>query len=112
MNQLPADGDILSLFPNLNITVNEASDSTRELDNLIDASCYPNMPALEMSSLIRRNIERANSDANTEDDNDFDLREWPNIESTPINEFTTEGFICMAFPTLFTYGIGDLNSRR
>ena len=32
---------------------------------------------------------------------------WPPIETTPINEFYTEGLATMVFPTLFPYGKGD-----
>ena len=32
---------------------------------------------------------------------------WPTIGSTPINEFTTEGYISCAFPTLFPTGAAD-----
>ena len=29
---------------------------------------------------------------------------WPSIGGTPINEFQTEGYFSMAFPTLFPTG--------
>ena len=29
---------------------------------------------------------------------------WPTIGGTPINEFTTEGYFSLAFPTLFPTG--------
>ncbi|KAK3917474.1 3-phosphoshikimate 1-carboxyvinyltransferase [Frankliniella fusca] len=32
---------------------------------------------------------------------------WPTIGVTPINEFSSPGYISMAFPTLFPYGTGD-----
>ena len=32
---------------------------------------------------------------------------WPSIETTPINEFNTEGLATVVFPTLFPYGKGD-----
>jgi hypothetical protein len=39
---------------------------------------------------------------------------WPTQGETPINEYTTEGYIAMAFPTLFPYGRADFRdqSRR
>lgn len=37
---------------------------------------------------------------------------WPQIGCSPINEFTTEGYIARAFPTLFPTGIADLRSPR
>ncbi len=41
--------------------------------------------------------------------NGFD---WPSIDSSPINEFKTPGYITTAFPTLFPYGLGDLNDQQ
>ena len=37
---------------------------------------------------------------------------WPTIGKTPINEFTTPGYITMAFPHLFPYGTGDFSMPR
>jgi len=39
---------------------------------------------------------------------------WPTQGENPINEYTTEGYIAMAFPTLFPYGHADFrdHSRR
>ena len=33
---------------------------------------------------------------------------WPTQDINPINEYTTEGYIAMAFPTLFPHGKADL----
>jgi len=33
---------------------------------------------------------------------------WPTVGEKPVNEFTTEGYIAMAFPTLFPNGSADL----
>lgn len=37
---------------------------------------------------------------------------WPSIGSTPINEFTTEGYFSCAFPTLFPSGAADFLGQR
>uniref|UniRef100_A0A1X7U1P7 DUF6570 domain-containing protein n=1 Tax=Amphimedon queenslandica TaxID=400682 RepID=A0A1X7U1P7_AMPQE len=37
---------------------------------------------------------------------------WPSVGGTPINEFTTEGYFSMAFPTLFPTGAADYNGIR
>ena len=37
---------------------------------------------------------------------------WPTIGGTPINEFTTEGYFSMAFPTLFPTGATDFLGQR
>ena len=37
---------------------------------------------------------------------------WPTIGGAPINEFTTEGYFSMAFPTLFPTGAADFFGQR
>jgi hypothetical protein len=37
---------------------------------------------------------------------------WPKIGKNPINEFTTEGYISCAFPTLLPTGAGDFLAPR
>ena len=37
---------------------------------------------------------------------------WPTIGGTPINEFTTEGYFSMAFPSLFPTGAADFLGQR
>ena len=37
---------------------------------------------------------------------------WPTIGGTPINEFTTEGYSTMAFPTIFLTGAADFLGQR
>lgn len=37
---------------------------------------------------------------------------WPHIGNSPVSEFTTEGYISRAFPTLFPTGAADLLSPR
>ena len=37
---------------------------------------------------------------------------WPSSSGNPINEFTTEGYISCAFPTLFPTGAADFVAPR
>jgi len=37
---------------------------------------------------------------------------WPTIGVTPINEFSSPGYITMAFPHLFPYGLADYSNRE
>jgi Helitron helicase-like domain at N-terminus len=39
------------------------------------------------------------------------VERWPTQGPDPINEYTTEGYITMAFPTLFPYGKADLRDQ-
>jgi hypothetical protein len=36
---------------------------------------------------------------------------WPTQDLNPVNEYRTEGYITMAFPTLFPYGKADLRDQ-
>ena len=38
--------------------------------------------------------------------------DWPEICESPVNEYVTQGYITMAFPTLFPYGKADLLQRH
>ncbi|KAE8740153.1 hypothetical protein FOCC_FOCC014351, partial [Frankliniella occidentalis] len=46
------------------------------------------------------------------DDKLENIIEWPTIGNTPINEFNHVGYIAKAFPSLFPYGVADLNQPR
>ncbi|KAK3911591.1 Filaggrin [Frankliniella fusca] len=37
---------------------------------------------------------------------------WPSIGKTPVNEFSSPGYLSMAFPHLFCYGIADYSMPR
>jgi hypothetical protein len=37
--------------------------------------------------------------------------QWPTQDLNPVNEYTTEGHITMAFPTLFPYGRADMRDQ-
>ena len=41
-----------------------------------------------------------------------DTLTWPTIGGMPVNEFTTEGYISCAFPTLFPTGAADFSGQR
>lgn len=38
--------------------------------------------------------------------------EWPSIGERPVNEFSTNGYIAMAYPCLYAYGKADINCPR
>lgn len=74
-------------------------------DNIIDRSCYPNLPTIDVRAAISHNLELRSQQP-------VEHIDWPPIEPERINEFTTEGLICQAFPVLFPYGRGDLRAPR
>jgi hypothetical protein len=113
---LPEDGDIardLSVLPDDD---NEGEDEEEsradigradvEMDNVIDRSCYPNIPAVDQNVSMRRRLDRDDAGQQQE------AIRWPDIDPDRLNEFTTEGLVCQAFPALFPYGRGDLRAPR
>jgi len=65
-----------------------------EIENAID-DLFPN-----------ENNENDENDENIQQDQENRLR-WPSLDPNPIDEETTEGYMTMAFPTLFPYGTAD-----
>ena len=41
-----------------------------------------------------------------------DTLTWPTVGGMPVNEFTTEGYISCAFPTLFPTGAADFSGQQ
>src|SRR5579859_2660745 len=64
----------------------------------------------ENEEIERRLEEMIRSSANIPPDNANTPSPvpWPTVGERPLNEFTTEGYIAMAFPTLFPKGDADL----
>ena len=64
----------------------------------------------ENEEIQRRLEEMIRSPANTPPNNANTPSPvpWPTVGKRPVNEFTTEGYIAMAFPTLFSKGAADL----
>ena len=94
---LPEDGDLTDLRSiqpvqsEAEVTYDEAT-----TEDHYSSSFVPNAapPATE-----RETIEQALGQSQSS------TLMWPSIGGTPINEFTTEGYFSMAFPTLFPTGL-------
>lgn len=118
LRALPEDGDVGPRLPNA-LLDDEAVENQEGPDavpdqahaNIIDLSCYPNIPALDADAVIQRNIRRR-LELNRPVRGEIDIGDWPEVDRDPLNEFTSEGIICQAFPALFPLGIGDLNAPR
>lgn len=70
MSQLPADGDVSHLLPRISDEV-EAQDD-REPSNILEQSCYPNLPAIDANAIIAENLRRLTQ-------NELDLGDWPDL---------------------------------
>src|SRR5579859_7597112 len=68
------------------------------------------METTENEEIECRLEEMIRSPANTPNNANTSLSPvpWPTVGERPVNEFTTEGYIAMAFPTLFPTGAADL----
>lgn len=107
IDRLPNDGDVSHRLPNLG--VEEQHENIGILDNHLAGSCVPNIPAIDARELIRIHLGR---EEEYEEGNENELEvDWPEIDQNPLSE-RTEGILVQAFPHLFPYGHGDINSPR
>ena len=108
--QLPEDGNLRDLrsitIESLNSVEQQNSDeSTYEAQ--LSQSFVPNAARLATEQeTVRQSIQHRHTGATTS------TLMWPTIGGTPINEFNTEGYMSLAFPTLFPTGAADFLGRR
>ena len=109
LETLPYDGDMSQLFVDLNEDPGDqrADIPIAQSSNIIESSGVPNLPAFDVSQIILDNLRRTSSYGDHTDED-----EWPDLDPTPVNKFSSEGYICKAFPVLFPYGKGDLHEPR
>ncbi|KAK3922291.1 ADP-dependent (S)-NAD(P)H-hydrate dehydratase [Frankliniella fusca] len=94
LNCLPDHGNVYSQLNSIKSDCNNNTESDNEDTddyetlNLI----YTDVPDVNQPSL------RKSSD---------NVLVWPSIGKTPVNEFSSPGYLSMAFPHLFCYGKGD-----
>ncbi|XP_015793934.1 uncharacterized protein LOC107370453 [Tetranychus urticae] len=96
LSQLPENGNIMQLLPNLNRDSRQDGSQSDEMQ-LMQESNFPHIPQMNQESKVRDATE---------------IIEWPHIRPDPISEFRTEGYITQAFPTLFPYGRADFKQSR
>ena len=105
VQRLPVDGipDALLNFElpqnNKEPTANQGPPTEETSDDVCNnpsTSFIPGVQPMQTEEQAIRSIVAGN-----------DPLEWPPVETTPINEFSTEGLATMVFPTLFPYGKGD-----
>ncbi len=63
------------------------------------------------SFIPMRQTQRKDGAAIQDAVNEVDLLDWLSTESNVVNEFKTDGFATMAFPTFFPYGKGDPTNK-
>ena len=106
LQQLPENGNICELTL-LQLEETTEGDPSQDLYRAhLPSSFVPNAVQHQTEQeTVRRSIqERQGGSTHT--------LMWPTIGGTPINEFTTEGYFSMAFPTLFPTGAADFLGQR
>ena len=105
LQQLPQDGDIRNIRSFL---VDESS--TDQCEDLYGA---------HLSTSFIPNPTQQRTEQETVQQSLEDLQSgsphrlmWPTLGEAPINEFTTEGYFSLAFPTLFPTGAADFLGQR
>jgi len=96
LTSLPEDGNVFHRLK----TIDKSHDNSNRNNSSEDSND---------SEIIDSYVPQ--SDIPSQDDNLQNVFEWPTIDSSPINEFTTKGYVTTAFPPLFPFGLGDLNDN-
>ena len=110
--QLPEDGNLSGLCTvNLETTPSSEQDPSQED---ID-SYHANLPRSFVPSAPRRLTELETVRQSVQDPQNSQPPQptpWPTAGGAPISEFTTEGYMTCAFPTLFPTGAADFLAPR
>ena len=108
LNQLPTDGDLAGLSTVQDTLLdNEDHPSTNDEDVHDTASFVP----VAVQKLMEEEIVRHSISDRQSGDKD-EVVPWPSRGDTPVNEFSTEGYISCAFPTLLPTGDADFLAQR
>ena len=95
LSQLPEDGNCIDLIQSVDADEVEIDDS-HDNDCILDQTNVFSVCNIDNDSFINRELNL----------------DYPTTEKEPINEFTSEGYIACAFPTLFPTGNGDYLQPR
>lgn len=112
MGMLPDDGDVVDLLPSIPDPLDAPPpipNDDEQHNNLIYSCGVPNLPALDAANAIDRDLQSLRSQSQPQQ---IEGGDWPDIDADRLNEFSSEGLICKAFPVLFPYGRGDLHAPR
>ncbi|XP_063392313.1 uncharacterized protein LOC134677816 [Cydia fagiglandana] len=100
LNDIPVDGSLIDVIPQ---TFTGLADDQVDKDEACEVMTtdVPNFIINEKKGQIKSVLE-----------DDPEVVAWPKLGNEPVNEFSTVGYIAMAFPTLFPYGSADLREPR
>jgi hypothetical protein len=102
---LPNNGPIDDYFLQVQRNDNNSNDDDNETKDMVTRNFVPVVPSSNREdNAINEVIARMQAKTTP--------IEWPNINSTPVNEFRTPGYITCTFPTLYSYENADLHAER
>ena len=94
LQNLPENGDYSSLLNSMaDINVSETDNQ-----NIVSESFVMQQAIIDQQRVVQESV--------------FGTINWPDQDNAPINEFTSEGYVTLAFPTLFPFGKADINFPR
>ena len=96
---LPDDGPFQGVQVDIGDTAEEAEEAQEEQEFGMEAESF--VPNIAHRSEQHHVSARA-----------AEVLNWPITAREPVNEFRTEGYLTMVFPTLFPDGAGDLSTPR
>ena len=111
LQQLPENGDVSELT-SLQL---EESAAAEEQEQPSQEDLYgAHLPSSFVPNAVQQHTEQETVRQSIEQRQSGSVHTlmWPTIGGTPINEFTTEGYFSMAFPTLFPTGDADFLGQR
>lgn len=108
LESLPHDDELTNLPTFSSDTISETTEQSSDLEDVIPQTFIPmNYPRETQCNIIMQSLN-STTDANPS----HRTITWPQLGTVPVNEFTTEGYISAAFPTLFPTGAADFTAPR
>src|SRR6266498_97647 len=104
LQSLPVDGPIDDQLRKSQMNAEEFDDEGNE-DSVITRTFVPILPLARSENVAIKNTLNHVQ-------NEIDPIIWSQIDSHPVNEFQTPGYIACAFPALYPTGSADLRAER
>ena len=106
LSQLPADGELAGLCAVDDVVFNEEEEMHVDEEDPHDVGTF--IPAVARKLTEKETVRKSVIERQCPEQ----VVPWPSVGEVPVNEFTTEGYISCAFPTLFPTGAGDFLAPR
>ena len=108
LNQLPVDGDLSGLTAVEDTLLEREEKSTGEDEESQEVCSFVPISARKMTEeeSVRKSVAERQTSLQEQ------VVPWPQRGESPVNEFTKEGYMSCAFPTLLPTGAGDYLAPR